>query len=115
MSYKSLTCIIACLFAGPVVFGDAGDMSGKLVDENFNGTSAGKEYWSTDWTGTMNTVEEGPLGKAMAIKAHNGVNSHIKFPAQECGVFKCSFDWIPAKGQWTFSSWPNRPAGICIR
>lgn len=94
--------MLACLFMGSVVFAAADEMSGKLVDENFDGTSTGKEYWSTEWTGIMNTVEKGPLGKAMAIKAYNGVNSNIQFPAQECGVFKCSFDWIPAKGQWTF-------------
>ncbi len=102
MLYRTLLSVFTSLLVTSLSFGAPDEMAGRLVDENFNGTSGGKEYWSTEWTGVLNTVEEGPLGKAMAVKAYNGVNSNIRFAAQECGVFKCSFDWIPANGQWTF-------------
>ncbi len=103
---------LVCLFICSVVFGAVDEMSGKLVDENFNNASAGSRvYWATDWTGILNTVEDGPLGKAMAVKAYNGVNCNMKFPAQESGVFKCSFDWISKNGQWTFFGFKKPGAG----
>jgi hypothetical protein len=112
MFYKSLACIVACLFTGAVVLGEAKEMSGKLVEENFNGMSVGSPVpWGTDWGGTRHTIENGPLGKALAVKAINGVNCNIGFPAQESGVFQCSFDWLPKNGQWTLFGFKNPGAG----
>ena len=50
----------------------------------------------------MNTIVLAATGKALAVKAVNGTNSRISFDPQEGGVLKCTFDWEPKRGQWTF-------------
>ncbi len=113
MICRSLTCIIACLFAGSAIFGKTTEMSGKWVDENFNGNSVGSMVseggWQTDppWPANTHSIQEGPLGKAIAVTAINGANCYINFTAQKSGVFKCSFDWLPKNGQWTFFGFKN--------
>jgi hypothetical protein len=110
MTRRQLIVFAAVVWGGMSAFVSAdmpSDSDLTLVRETFEGYSPGTPvsagHWTTDWPGTLNTFAASPSGgRALAVKAINGVNSAINFDPQEGGVLKCSFDWTPHRGQWTF-------------